>query len=76
MESDAASVRIEHGICEYVIDVDQHRAQHDQSGLPPMFLPEQPAEQERDQKVERPMNDRSEKLDFHYASRRAANLGR
>jgi hypothetical protein len=51
MKADTAAIRIKNGICQKMIEIDEHSAQHYQTRITPIFSPEQPGKNEWQQKM-------------------------
>ncbi len=70
MKAETAAVRVKNRVGQQMIHVDQHRGQHDQPRLHPVFFPEQPRYQKRHQQVAGIMNEMPHDIrdSFHLSS--------
>ncbi len=59
MKADAAAIRIVNGVGEQMVNINDHRADHDQEGPPPAITIECPGDQRRNNEMEKHMNKRT-----------------
>lgn len=75
VESQAKAFGVEYGICQQVIEIDEHRTQHEQPGLLPVVLPEQPGEDEWSHEVKRIVEGVPEGIECEFQYDRESSLG-
>ena len=56
MKADAAAVRVVNGVGEQMVNINDHRADHDQEDPPPAITIERPGDQRRNNEVENYVN--------------------